>query len=81
MGRQATSSEVRAFYAALGHQARVSPDGFVKVRVNQVGRWQSGQWLRDYTVSDDGHVVLTRVDPQHHVPSREWTDLYRSLLV
>lgn len=71
--RVAKASDVRRHLESLGHDVKLSRDGFVQIRPAGEGRWQSGQYVRDYIVMDDGKVVLVNVYPSLQPPPRRWS--------
>jgi len=80
VARAAKSSDVRGHFEALGYDVKLSRDGFVQIRPAGQVRWQSGQWVRDYMVTDQGQVFLVNVNPSHQPPLRGWSAIVHAIL-
>lgn len=70
MPKGATAAQVQKHLRGLGHDVKIGRNGFVQIKFHGLGKWQSGQWVRDYIVTDQGSVLLLRVDPNLKPPLR-----------
>jgi hypothetical protein len=58
MTKQATAAEIRTHYRELGQEVRISKDGHVTYRPEDIGgQWLEGRWVSEYRIDDAGVVL------------------------